>query len=209
MSKDFTSDFAARATRKGYHHGALRETLIDAARFLIAEKGPQGFTLIEAARLVDVSPAAPYRHFKDREALVAAVAERGFEAFGERLARARDDAFRHGEGFSAVGRAYLAFAREEPGYYGAMFMSVLRPADGLPPGGGAFEFLAESVRRQAGDSVIPEAQVHGAAMQIWALTHGVASLAVTGRWSPLPGAPSPEDVIVEGCAAILRQFSRA
>jgi AcrR family transcriptional regulator len=207
MSKAFTSVFAARATRKGYHHGALRETLIDAARFLISEKGPQGFTLIEAARLVDVSPAAPYRHFKDREALVAAVAERGFAAFGERLARARDDAFRRGEGFSAIGRAYLAFAREEPGYYGAMFMSVLRPFEGSPAGSGAFELLVEAVRGQTMDSAISEPLIQAAAMQIWALAHGVASLAATGRWSPVPGAPSPEDVIVDGCAAILRRIS--
>ncbi|MGL4439215.1 MAG: TetR/AcrR family transcriptional regulator [Bosea sp. (in: a-proteobacteria)] len=209
MSKEFTSAFAARPARKGYHHGTLRETLIDAARFLISEKGPQGFTLIEAARLVDVSPAAPYRHFRDREALVAAVAELGFAAFAERLSTARADAFAKGEGFSAIGRAYLAFAREEPGYYGAMFLAALRPGEGPPPGGTAFDFLIDAVRQQATASHALPTQVLGCAMQIWALSHGVASLATTGRWSPMPGAPSPDEVIIDGCAAILRQLTRA
>jgi AcrR family transcriptional regulator len=208
MSNRFTSGFGGRVDRKGYHHGALRETLIDAARFLIAEKGPQGFTLIEAARLVDVSPAAPYRHFRDREALVAAVAERGFSAFTERLARARDDAFSRGEGFSAVGRAYLAFAREEPGYYGAMFMASLRPEAATPSGGAAFELLLDAVLRQAGGRNVAKARIVSVAMQIWALSHGAASLAAAGRLSPIPGAPNPEDMLVDGCAAILSQLSQ-
>ena len=102
--------------RRGYHHGNLREALIDAALNLIAQKGPAGFTFADAARSAGVSSAAPYRHFRDRDALVADVARRGFELFETRLARAWDDgkpeAFR---AFENVGRAYLAFARGEGG----------------------------------------------------------------------------------------------
>jgi AcrR family transcriptional regulator len=68
-------------SRDRYHHGNLRDALIDAALGLIAERGPAGFTFAEAARLVGVSPAAPYRHFRDREDLVAEVGRRGFDLF--------------------------------------------------------------------------------------------------------------------------------
>jgi AcrR family transcriptional regulator len=66
---------------RGYHHGNLKEALIRAALELIAAKGPSGFTFAEAARSAGVSPAAPYRHFRDREELLANVARRGFEQF--------------------------------------------------------------------------------------------------------------------------------
>ena len=108
--------------RQGYHHGNLKEALVAAARKLIAERGPAGFALSEAARLAGVSAAAPYRHFKDRDALIAEVAERGFAEFGRRLGAAWTGAEAEPKiGFARMGEAYLAFAREEPGYYGAMF----------------------------------------------------------------------------------------
>ena len=74
--------------RRGYHHGNLREALIRAALSLIAEKGPSGFTFAEAARSAGVSPAAPYRHFRDRDELMADVARRGFELFETGLSKA-------------------------------------------------------------------------------------------------------------------------
>src|SRR5213078_4837471 len=111
-----------RAREGAYHHGNLREALIQAARELIKEKGPAGFTFADAARSAGVSAAAPYRHFRDRDALVADVARRGFELFAPHL----DHAWNHGRpdpftAFENVGRAYLAFARNEPAYYSAMF----------------------------------------------------------------------------------------
>src|SRR5438270_6571984 len=76
---------------RGYHHGNLKEALIRAALDLIARKGPAGFTFAEAARSAGVSPAAPYRHFRDRDELLADVARRGFDLFADILARAWDD----------------------------------------------------------------------------------------------------------------------
>lgn len=76
--------------RRSYHHGNLREALIQAALSLISEKGPAGFTFAEAARAAGVSPAAPYRHFRDREALLADVACQGFRAFAAALEAAWD-----------------------------------------------------------------------------------------------------------------------
>src|SRR3984893_14910580 len=118
--------------RRGYHRGNLREALIRAALDLIAEKGPAGFTFADAARSAGVSSAAPYRHFRDRQALLADVARRGLELFEERLVHAwsegRPAPF---VAFENVGRAYLAFAREEPAFYSAMFEAGL-PFDGDP-----------------------------------------------------------------------------
>jgi AcrR family transcriptional regulator len=76
---------------RGYHHGNLKEALLRAALELIAQKGPAGFTFAEAARWAGVSPAAPYRHFRDRDELLASVALRGFERFAVVLEKAWDD----------------------------------------------------------------------------------------------------------------------
>src|SRR4029078_1126038 len=85
----------AQFARHGYHHGNLREALIAAARRLIAVHGPQGFTLNEASRTAGVSPSAPYRHFRDRNALIEATAEEGFNLFRERLLAATADVVSH------------------------------------------------------------------------------------------------------------------
>ncbi len=118
--------------RRGYHHGNLREALIRAALSLIAEKGPAGFTFAEAARSAGVSPAAPYRHFRDRDELMADVARQGFARFEGMLARAWNDGLPDAlTAFGQIGKAYLAFARTEPAYYSAMFESGL-PLDAHP-----------------------------------------------------------------------------
>ena len=114
---------------RGYHHGNLKEALIRAALELIAKKGPAGFTFAEAARWAGVSPAAPYRHFRDRDELLADVARRGFELFAAALSAAWDDGAAGSDRrrSSGMGKAYLAFARTEPAYYSAMFEA------GVPP----------------------------------------------------------------------------
>src|SRR5262249_18287690 len=79
-----------RSGPRGYHHGNLKEALIRAALELIAQRGPAGFTFAEAARWAGGSPAAPYRHFRDRDELLIDVARRGFAQFEAGLARAWD-----------------------------------------------------------------------------------------------------------------------
>src|SRR5476649_2456428 len=95
---------------RGYHHGNLKEALVRAALDLIARKGPSGFTFAEAARWAGVSPAAPYRHFRDRDELLADVALRGYEKFAAALSHAwaegRPDA---AAAFDRLGKAYLNF----------------------------------------------------------------------------------------------------
>src|SRR5690349_16415862 len=113
---------------RGYHHGNLKEALIRAALELIAEKGPAGFTFAEAARWAGVSPAAPYRHFRDRDELLADVARRGYELFADALAKSWDDGKPDSfTAFDRLGKAYLAFARSEPAYYSAMFEAGVSP----------------------------------------------------------------------------------
>ncbi|MDR9395101.1 MAG: TetR/AcrR family transcriptional regulator, partial [Roseovarius sp.] len=110
--------------KRGYHHGNLRQALVEAALALIEVKGPAGFTLSETAKQAGVTPAAVYRHFDGREALIAEAARQGYEIFTAAVQTAYD-----GGGptalarFKATGRAYLAFARSHPGHYIAMFES--------------------------------------------------------------------------------------
>ena len=111
-------------SKRGYHHGNLRQALVDAALHLIEEMGPTGFTLSEAAKAAGVTPAAVYRHFDGREQLIAECALHGHEIFADLM----EHAFADGQpsalaAFEATGRAYLAFARKYPGHYMAMFES--------------------------------------------------------------------------------------
>jgi AcrR family transcriptional regulator len=163
-------------SRDSYHHGNLRQALVDAALALIAEKGAGGFSFADVARATGVSPAAPNRHFPDRDALMAEVARQGFA----RLTDALEAAWDGGEpsplaAFEAVARAHLAFARDEPAAYAAMFR---RDAPGDRDAAvRAFAVLEEAVRRLIrhlpGERRPP---AHMMALHVRALTHGVAEL---------------------------------
>ncbi len=180
---------------RGYHHGNLKEALVRAALELIAEKGPAGFTFADAARWAGVSPAAPYRHFRDRDELLSDVARRGFDLFEAALTRAFDD----GKpdvitAFDRLGRAYLDFARSEPAYYSAMFEAGIpleSNAELRAAGERAFGVLrgaAEKLVTQIPARERPPALM--VALHVWALTHGIASLFGRGdaarRALPMP-----------------------
>lgn len=189
--------------RRGYHHGNLREALIDTALSLISQKGPAGFTIAEAARAAGVSPAAPYRHFKDRDALIADVAERGFEVFAKGLAEAwAEGKPEPREALLRMGRAYLAFAREEPAYYTAMFESGLSFRD--YPSLQEVSDRAFGVLRQACEAVIAtlpaekRPPVMMMALHIWSLTHGLAGLFARGDAARRPIPMEPEDLLEAG-----------
>lgn len=186
--------------RRGYHHGNLKEALIEAAMRLISEKGAGGFTFAEAARAAGVSPAAPYRHFRDREALIADVARRGFEAFGAALARAWDQGRpTPRSAFDRIGRAYLDFAAAEPAYFSAMFESGLSFAD--HPEVRAEGDRAFGVLREACEAVIatlpadrrPPAMMM--ALHIWALAHGIAALFARGDQARRPIPMRPDELL--------------
>ena len=195
--------------RRGYHHGNLREALISAALDLIADKGPAGFTFAEAARSAGVSPAAPYRHFRDRDALLADVAQRGFEQFADELERAWDDGRPEPiSAFQNVGRAYLAFARTEPAYYAAMFESGVPPdisPDLSQAGDRAFALLRRA--SEAVSALAPSDRRPPAAMMslhIWSLSHGIASLFARGDSARRKLPMSPEDLLEAGVLIYLQ-----
>jgi AcrR family transcriptional regulator len=188
---------------RGYHHGNLKDALIEAALDLIAKKGPAGFTFAEAARWAGVSPAAPYRHFRDRDELLASVALRGFELFEATLARAWNDGRPDAStAFENLGKAYLQFARTEPAYYSAMFESGV-PIDSNPELRQAGE-RAFAVLRTASEKLIeklpagsrPPALMMG--LHIWALSHGVASLFGRGDAARRALPMSAEDLLEAG-----------
>jgi len=198
-----------RSGPRGYHHGNLKEALIAAALELIAQKGAAGFTFAEAARWAGVSPAAPYRHFRDRDELMADVARRGFDQFEAVLARAwdggRPDAF---TAFDRVGKAYLQFARSEPAYYSAMFEAGV-PPEASPElreaGERAFAVLRSATERLV--STMPAQDrppVLMMALHIWALSHGIASLFGRGDSARRALPMSPEDLLEAAVLIYLR-----
>jgi AcrR family transcriptional regulator len=206
--EDGAGEHAPLFSRRGYHHGQLRAALLHAARNLLADRGTGAFSLADAAKIAGVSAAAPYRHFRDREALLGEVAREGFAAFATRLGAALRGARDPHEGFLAMGRAYLAFAREEPGLYAAMF-SLDAPLDdaGARQADEAFRILLdgissalETLRRQTGGGDI---DVRTMACQVWALSHGVATLARAGRIGGAGGADA-ETVLLSGVEALLQ-----
>lgn len=194
--------------RKNYHHGNLREALVEAALSLIEEKGPLGFTMAEAARLAGVSPAAPYRHFRGREDLIEEVARQGFEIFADRLERAFDDGRPSAlSAFNAAGQAYLDFARAHPGHYIAMFESgvgISGNADLARAADRAMSVLVRAAERITAD--LPPGRRPPARMvanHIWALSHGVVEFFARGA----PGGRAPfsaEEMLETGTGIYLR-----
>lgn len=195
--------------RDSYHHGNLRKALIDAALDLIGSKGTGGFTFAEAARHAGVSPAAPYRHYKDREALVADVAGQGYRAFSVALAKAWNDGKPNAAtAFKRTGEAYLAFARKEPAYYSAMFESGLNVAtypELRTAADEAFETLKVAVAALV--ATAPEGQrppVLMVSLHIWAVSHGIASLFGRGDGAALKQPISAEELLESHMLVYLR-----
>jgi AcrR family transcriptional regulator len=171
---------------RGYHHGNLKEALLQAALELIEKKGAAGFTFADAARIAGVSPAAPYRHFRDRDELLSSIAQRGFEQFEAALSQAWDDGRPETIlAFERVGKAYLAFAREKPAFYSAMFESGLAvdvSADLQAAAERAFAVIRAAAERLAALAPpgTPRPPALMMALHIWSMSHGVASLFARG-----------------------------
>ena len=194
----------------GYHHGNLKEALVQAALDLIANKGPAGFTFAEAARSAGVSPAAPYRHFRDRDELLASVAQQGFEQFESQLTAAWDDGRPDTPtAFQRVGKAYLAFARENPAYYSAMFESGV-PLEANPALLVASE-RAFAIIRAASERLVamappgvPRPPAMMMALHIWSMSHGIASLFGRGDAVRRKLPMSAEDLLEAGVLIYLK-----
>lgn len=194
--------------KRGYHHGNLRQALVEAALHLIEEKGPTGFTLSEAAKTAGVTPAAVYRHFAGREDLIAEAARQGYDIFADVM----QYAYETGQpsalaAFEATGRAYLAFARKYPGHYIAMFESGI--SVNKTPELAAVAQRARDVMERAATELsehIPPEKRPPASMfsaHVWAMSHGVVELFAPnspGSQSPFP----PDDLLETGIGIYLR-----
>ena len=205
---DRQKGYGGRGGRRGYHHGNLREALINAALGLISEKGAAGFTFADAARAAGVSAAAPYRHFRDRDALMADVAQRGFEQLeGDlALAAAKGDQAPVAV-IERIARAYLDFTRREPAQYSAMFESgqvFTESSDVRLAADRVFNVILDAcktlVEAQPADQRAPAMMI---ALHINALTHGVASLFARGDESRRPIPMPPEQLLEAGILVYL------
>ena len=190
---DRQKGYGGRGGRRGYHHGNLREALINAALGLISEKGTAGFTFADAARAAGVSAAAPYRHFRDRDALMADVAQRGFEQLEGDLALAAAKGDQSPVAvIDRIARAYLDFTRREPAQFSAMFESgqvFTESSDVRLASDRVFNVMLDAcktlVETQPADQRAPAMMI---ALHINALTHGVASLFARGDESRRPAS---------------------
>jgi AcrR family transcriptional regulator len=172
------------ARGKTYHHGNLREALIEASLHLIEESGPKALTLREAARRAGVSHNAPYRHFADKDALLAAIAADGFErltaTMEKRIASGRTPL----EWLNLAGRGYLEFALDAPSHYAVMFgvpldaklYPALRDA-----GERAFGVLVRCIEDCRAAGAIACDDVPTCARVAWTLVHGIATLVTSGQ----------------------------
>jgi len=191
---------SSASERRGYHHGNLHEALMAAALDLIKDKGIGGFTVADLARAAQVSPAAPYRHYRDKDDLLADLARIGFERFGAALLSAWD----HGKpdpknALIRVGRSYLDFARQNPALYTTMFDSSLSIA--ARPDLSEVADASLQVLRMASDTILtgfsagtkPPALM--VALHIWSLSHGIAGLFVRPDRNPRPIPIAPEQLL--------------
>ncbi|MGY0066583.1 TetR/AcrR family transcriptional regulator [Streptomyces sp. QTS137] len=192
-----------QVARTSYHHGALRQALIDGARDILAERGHEQFSLNEVARRAGVSTSAPYRHFDGRDELLEAVAADGYATLYQYLGQTAAGASDPGERLLRLGGAYVRFAQEHPGLFVTMFRS---PSKGAPVSAGmdSFEILrcavAEAQQAQL-LSTVPSAEL--LARSVWATLHGLAVLSLRGLTERFAMDVPPEELAGDTLSALL------
>jgi AcrR family transcriptional regulator len=196
--------------RSSYHHGDLRNGLIEAAVRLVEAKGVAGLSLRAVAREAGVSQAAPYHHFRDKEALMAEVCRLGFDRLGERMAEAAERT--EGDAMvrlQAVGRAYVAFSREQRAYFLLMWGGHVHDQTCFPELEASarctFEMLVQLIcdGQQAGE--LRQGNPLELALSAWSAVHGVARLLVD---KGLDGGAMADkgvtpELVVEGTLAMI------
>jgi AcrR family transcriptional regulator len=167
-----------------YHHVNLRETLLKAALRLIAEVGPTAFTLREVARRAGVSHNAPYRHFRDKEDLLAAVAAQGFGELTQAMLVAAEGQAGALDRLKRAGLAYVTFALRRPEHFAVMFDAPVSKRDhreSIEAGKRAFSTLLNFVKSCQDEGRLPSGQSLECALLAWSMVHGIAKLAIAGR----------------------------
>ncbi|MGB8699129.1 MAG: TetR/AcrR family transcriptional regulator [Thermosynechococcaceae cyanobacterium] len=182
----------ALAAKTSYHHGDLRQSLIDAAIALISEEGISDLSLRQVARRVGVSHNAPYRHFEDKEALLAAVAEQGFQSLRAAMEIARQgiplDASQRLE---AIGIAYVKFALAQPFHYRLMFgdyrCNLSKYSALAEAAQQSFMVLVNTIREGQAAGIFRSADPVNMARVAWSLVHGQSMLALDNKLQVEPG----------------------
>ena len=191
-----------KARRAAYHHGDLRQKLLDVTEAIILEKGVDGFTLREAARRAGVSPAAPAHHFQDARGLLTAVALLAFQEFGAALARADaaagPDPVRR---LHEQGLAYVRFALEHPAQFQLMFRHEKLDAANeelATVAKQSYNVLEGAIRAATGTA--PEVELpenaYGYLLANWSIVHGFAHLALANQFRDAQGTPLPADTLL-------------
>lgn len=187
------------SSKAGYHHGDLRRALIEAARAILENEGLAKLSLREAARRAGVSQAAPYHHFKDKTALLAAVAARGFREFDDALRAHMDAVADPSAKLTESGVAYVAFAADNPALFRLMFGPQIEDAAAhqelAEAAAAAYctleDATAEALRAQGANL----AQTPAQALCAWSSVHGLATLLLEGGVTPRDyGAASPAEL---------------
>ncbi len=185
MTLDTKTENAATVPKAKYHHGDLRDALIDAAYQFVIESGAEKFSLADACRCAGVSTAAPYRHFKDREEILAEVCARGFHTL---TASARSAVGKHGEGtlegIIAMGQAYVAFAVNHQGLFRLMFgqnPSISEVHKVVEIGNDCFGYLIEQITKYCQANGLDQ-NANDVATKLWTFVHGAASLVIDGKY---------------------------
>ena len=188
MSTGYAQKMPAVQTRASYHHGALRDELIKACVALIEAEGIGAVSLRRVAREAGVSPGAPYYHFADRSALLAAIAVQGHQLLEQQLRRARAQAPSAARALAAMIEAYVAFARDHPAHVHLMLRGELARADKNPEmqaaGEGAIQLLTEVVQDCQREGSAPPGDPSPLVGMVWALAVGIVTLWLDG---PLEG----------------------
>jgi AcrR family transcriptional regulator len=170
--------------RKPYHHGNLREALLQAAIRLIREVGPLAFTLREVARRAGVSHNAPYRHFRNKEELIAAVATEGYQELTAAMVAAAKEQSDALDRLKHAGLAYIRFALRRPEHFTVMFeapFSEQQHPDAARATKQAFSTLITLVAECQEKKLLPSGDAGDYALLAWSMVHGIAKLAITGR----------------------------
>jgi len=201
------------ATGDGYHHGDLRRALLDAAMALVDERGIDGFTMREVARRAGVSHNAPYHHFEDKAAVIAALAEEGYDMLLAAELAVLDPTDTVEGRIRALGVAYVRFAAEHTARFRLMNRPELRTQDEVTPvqaAGMASEApLLDTIVEGQRSGVFAAGDVGQLGLAAWSLVHGLATIAVDGpmRAQVSPGRQLDElstgviEVILEGIRA--------
>lgn len=170
--------------KKKYHHGDLRDQLLEAVRQLVEEQGPDAFSIAEACRRAGVSTAAPYKHFKDRDEILRGVQLAAMHRMGDRMQEAVD-AHPAGspERIVALGKSYIDFARAEPGIFALIFgLAGCHEEDPVlsEEGQGKFEIVCRVVAEHL--NVSPDdPEVSARAYALWCAVHGHSFLVLDGK----------------------------